>query len=207
MSQQFKDILLPLAVACGALEQVYAISYKGKFNENLFNDLLQTVFKMQVDSPYELYKADNLLSVSLKSLHNVFSFENEHSFTIIKNLFSLINLEIRLGSDKSALSRLAYKINLLSSKASTSPDAELSELAHDFADIYTSVISPLGPKIIILGKASFLNSTTNSSKIRALLLASVRSLAYWDQLGGSRFDFFFRRKKMLILSQEMINRF
>ena len=76
------------------------------------------------------------------------------------------------------------------------------ELTHtnvisNLANIYRERISPLGPRIIVKGEESVLANPDNASRIRALLLAGIRSALLWRQAGGNRWRLIFERKAML----------
>ena len=59
--------------------------------------------------------------------------------------------------------------------------------------LYKDTVSTLGPKIIVSGEQPFLSNEHNASKVRALLLAGIRSAVLWRQCGGSRWQFLFGR--------------
>ena len=65
------------------------------------------------------------------------------------------------------------------------------------ADIYASTISTLKPKIMIHGEPLHLQNPENANRIRALLLAGIRSAMLWRQCGGGRFQVIFGRKRLL----------
>jgi len=43
----------------------------------------------------------------------------------------------------------------------------------------------------------YLQQSTNAARIRALLLAGIRSARLWRQLGGHRWQLLFSRRKLL----------
>ncbi|MCB1743576.1 MAG: lysogenization regulator HflD [Gammaproteobacteria bacterium] len=65
-----------------------------------------------------------------------------------------------------------------------------------FADLYVTHISPLGQKILVRGEPAYLQPTPNSNLIRALLLAALRSVVLWRQLGGSRWQMMLNRRRI-----------
>lgn len=64
------------------------------------------------------------------------------------------------------------------------------------ADLYKNTISQLTPRIIVQGEQVHLENTANANKIRALLLAGIRSAWLWRQCGGSRLGFLLNRRKL-----------
>lgn len=65
-------------------------------------------------------------------------------------------------------------------------DAARLRLAHDFASIYTETLSTLPYRIQVQGRPEALRDTGVAARVRALLLAGVRSAVLWRQTGGSR---------------------
>ena len=69
--------------------------------------------------------------------------------------------------------------------------------------IYTETISKLNPRIMVSGEPGFLNNPDNANKIRTLLLSAIRSAVLWQQLGGSRWQLLFKRKKIVLTAREL----
>ena len=66
----------------------------------------------------------------------------------------------------------------------------------NLADTYHTTISTISPRIMVNGDQSFLSAPDTINKIRALLLAGIRSAMLWKQCGGSRWRFIFFRRKI-----------
>lgn len=67
----------------------------------------------------------------------------------------------------------------------------------NLAEIYQKTISTIQPRILIGGNQDYLTDRANADKIRALLLAAIRSAVLWRQCGGSRWKFLFGRGRLL----------
>jgi len=76
-------------------------------------------------------------------------------------------------------------------------------LAH-LADIYSRTISQLPPRIMVQGDPHFLQLPDNQNRIRALLLAGVRSAWLWRQVGGSRWKILFGRRELLLAARDYL---
>ena len=80
--------------------------------------------------------------------------------------------------------------------------AQLFVIAHDnvvsaFAALYQETLSTFKLRLQIHGEMQFLQNPRNAERIRALLLAGIRSATLWRQLGGNRWQLFFSRRKIL----------
>jgi high frequency lysogenization protein len=60
--------------------------------------------------------------------------------------------------------------------------------------LYKDTVSNLNPRIIVSGEQTHLGNENNASRIRALLLAGLRSAILWRQCGGTRLSILFNRK-------------
>ena len=62
------------------------------------------------------------------------------------------------------------------------------------AELYLEAVSPLKPRVYVQGEQRFLQQEEVSNKIRTMLLAGIRCVVLWEQLGGGRFEMLLRRK-------------
>ena len=70
--------------------------------------------------------------------------------------------------------------------------------------LYSDTISQLNPRIMVSGEPSVLNNSDNANRIRTLLLSSIRSAVLWQQLGGSRWQLLFKRKKIVSIANSLL---
>lgn len=67
----------------------------------------------------------------------------------------------------------------------------------NLAGTYQSTISTFRTRIQVNGEPHILKSEHNASKIRALLLAAMRSAMLWRQVGGHRWHLLFKRRAIV----------
>jgi len=63
--------------------------------------------------------------------------------------------------------------------------------------LYSRTISQLRPRVVVQGEASYLEDSQNADRVRALLLAGIRSAVLWRQCGGSRIKLLLRRGRLM----------
>jgi high frequency lysogenization protein len=85
----------------------------------------------------------------------------------------------------------------------------LDELADRLAELYTQTLSTLAPRIIVNGEQGYLSDPGIAAKVRAALFAGIRAAWLWRQLGGSRWQLLFSRRRIAaeaarILEEERI---
>ena len=66
-----------------------------------------------------------------------------------------------------------------------------------FGGLYQDTLSTFRQRIQVQGDMRHLQQSDNAAKIRALLLAGIRSARLWRQLGGHRWQMIFSRRKLL----------
>jgi len=76
----------------------------------------------------------------------------------------------------------------------------------NLGEIYKTTISTLQPRIMVNGEQEYLSRPDIANKIRACLLAGIRSAILWKQCGGTRWKFLFYRKKIQAELQKLLQR-
>jgi high frequency lysogenization protein len=110
-----------------------------------------------------------------------------------------------LERDTSSLQRepLRYALAMIGSRLDQiQQQVEHFGLTHEnvvasFGGLYQDTLSTFRQRIQVQGDMRHLQQTDNAAKIRALLLAGIRSARLWRQLGGHRWQMVFSRRKLL----------
>ncbi|MDO9269205.1 MAG: high frequency lysogenization protein HflD [Methylobacter sp.] len=76
----------------------------------------------------------------------------------------------------------------------------------NLGDIYHTTVSTLQPRIMVNGEQEYLSRPDIVNKIRACLLAGIRSAILWKQCGGARWKFLLYRKKIQAELQILLQR-
>src|SRR5690606_10474988 len=71
-----------------------------------------------------------------------------------------------------------------------------AEVVAGLGSLYADTVSTLRPRVMVQGNPHYLGQAGVVAEIRALLLAALRSAVLWRQMGGSLWDFLFRRRDM-----------
>ncbi|MDP2904311.1 MAG: high frequency lysogenization protein HflD [Methylovulum sp.] len=108
---------------------------------------------------------------------------------------SLVFLENQLSGRKDLLNII--QIGIAKAQAQSEHFGLLHEnVLANLGDIYSNTISMLQPRIMVNGESDFLSRPDTANKIRACLLAGIRSAMLWRQCGGKRWKFLLYRKKI-----------
>jgi high frequency lysogenization protein len=57
----------------------------------------------------------------------------------------------------------------------------------------------------VSGDSSVLSNPDNANKIRAILLAGIRSAVLWSQLGGNRWQILFKRRTFIEQARQLLD--
>ncbi|HEN47189.1 MAG TPA: lysogenization regulator HflD [Mizugakiibacter sp.] len=72
------------------------------------------------------------------------------------------------------------------------------------AGLYVETVSTLRPRVLVSGHPTYLNQPSVVERIRAALLATVRSSVLWHQLGGRQWRLLLYRRRACMLARGML---
>lgn len=201
------DKTIALAGIFQAAKLVRDLAKTGKVDENYLRVSIDSLFKINAKDAVDVYGGTENLALGLNELINIMSPVHENKTKcqdVAKYAFSIIHLERKLIKNKKMLDKIANGISRAAKQA------EIFSILHDnvlanIAGIYLDTISTFSFRINVTGDPFILNNSKNSNKIRAILLAGIRSAVLWRQLGGSRFNLVFSRKKILSSAKYLLN--
>jgi len=139
--------------------------------------------------------AENL-RIGLDTLVEQFSETDKRDVELTRYVISILALERKLGRNNAMLQHLSVGIDKARLQAEHFSPCHENVIAN-LADLYVNTISTLSPRIIVRGEHGHLANPLNASRVRALLLAAVRSAILWRQCGGSRWHLLFQRRSIV----------
>ncbi|KPH65007.1 lysogenization regulator [Pseudoalteromonas porphyrae] len=195
--------VMALAAMCQVAKQVQKIAQFGSSNDYELEKLFTSIVQTSPDSPSDVYQGTENLRDGYKSLLDQLSAGEKKDVEIVKYVGGLMQLERALSAKPSSLAELGKSIDDIKRRLdhfSVTDDTVVAALA----DIYSKVLSPLGHRIQVYGKPDLLKQQLIQHKIRALLLAGIRSAVLWRQMGGKRRHFFFSKKSIIAIAKNHI---
>lgn len=187
---------LALAGIYQAASLVKQIASTGMANSAHVDASLETLFRFDASSVEDVYGNVTGVTHGIKILCNSLRDKSNRDIDITRYALSLIMLEGKLTHNKKMLETLSNRLNDIESQFSFFSLNHENTLAK-LSQLYKDTISTLGPKIMVSGEQPHLSNNRNADKVRALLLAGIRSAVLWKQCGGSRWQFLFGRKPYL----------
>ncbi|WP_278382673.1 high frequency lysogenization protein HflD [Pseudoalteromonas distincta] len=195
--------VMALAAMCQVAKQVQKIAQYGSNNEHDLEILLSSIIQTSPESPEDVYQGTDNLRDGYKTLMAQLTAGAQKDVEIVKYVGGLMQLERALNANDKSLKELGKRIDDIHRRLDHFAITDESVVA-GLADIYSSVLSPLGHRIQVYGKPELLKQQLTQNKIRALLLAGVRSAVLWRQMGGKRRHFFFSKRKILAIAKSKI---
>ena len=206
--EKLRDKTLALAGIFQSAALVHQLASKGTLDLHDFSTCVSSTLELNPLSTQSVYgKVANLHT----GLHTLMQYLGEQPGqrdpNIARYVISLLHLQRKLRKRKGMLNTIAEGIQRAKKQS------EIFGLTHDnvianLAGIYTDTISEIPPKIMVSGDSSALSNPDNANKIRAILLAGIRSAVLWSQLGGSRWQILTKRRTFIeqarvLLDEEM----
>lgn len=193
MQHSKSDQTLALAGIYQAASLVKQIANTGSANEAQVEASIESLFRFDANTVEEVYGSVAGVSHGLRVLHRQLTDKRQRDIEITQYVISLMLLERKLARRPEMLDEIEKRLKDI--------EAQLDFFAlnhpNTFAklgQLYKDTISTIGPKIIVSGEQPYLSNETNASKVRALLLAGIRSAVLWQQCGGSRWQLLFGRR-------------
>ncbi|PKH32745.1 lysogenization regulator HflD [Shewanella sp. ALD9] len=187
-----------------AIGQVQYLARHGESDKDALAATLNTILVTEPESTVEVYQDKAILDNGYQLIQNQLGDGSNKDIETTRYLVGVLALERKLARSPNGLGMLAERINQVHRQLAHFAITDEQVLAN-FASIYSDIISELGPKLQISGNPDCLKQPQVQNKIRALLLAAMRSAVLWRQLGGKRRHLVFARKAIFDTAKQSQN--
>lgn len=190
--------LIALAGVFTAAALVDRLARTGQVPEAPVNCLLGSLLVRNPGSTLEVYGGDHLqLKEGFKALasaleRNPASLQREP----LRYALALLGLERQLAGREEMLAIIASRLEQIEQQVEHFGIGH-ENVAAACGGLYQDTLSTFRQRIQVHGDMRHLQQPDNAAKIRALLLAGIRSARLWHQLGGRRWQLLFSRGKLL----------
>lgn len=200
-----KEQTITLAAICQVAYWVQKISKTGQIDQDELTILLQSVMNTSPTSTLDVYGNDlSNLKIGLETLvKHLGNDSKDKDPELTRYVVSLLGLERRLSKKNKQMALLGERIEQCERQLSHY-EINSETLISSIASIYSDIISPLATPIQITGEPEVLKQPNNQHRIRALLLAGIRSAVLWRQVGGKRRNILFARSKLVECAQTLL---
>lgn len=176
---------------------VRQLAREGRVDQAQFACALHPVFVLDPESVETVYGDAECLGSALAVLRDQLGGGSaERDLEATRYAATLLHLERKLRRRDDVIATLREGLESASRQLDHFEPTHENVVAH-LADLYGRTISTLKPRIMVQGESHFLEKTATANRIRALLLAGIRSAVLWRQCGGTRLKLILGRGKLV----------
>ncbi len=186
---------IALAGIAQAAALVQQLAATGTADPAAMEASIASVLKIDSDNVIDVYGGLEGIKLGLKQLNEQMTGYKITNPEQARYSASLVFLENQLSGRKDLLKTIQIGITKAQSQSEYFGLLHENVLAN-LGEVYQSTISTLQPGIMVNGEQAYLSKPDVANKIRACLLAGIRSAILWKQCGGTRWKFLFFRKKI-----------
>ena len=200
----FESRTLALAGVFRAASLVNTLANEGTISEDDLRISVESIFETDPNDVIQVYGLIDNLSVGFETMLNQLEKDSQQrNMDIARYVVSTLFLERRLMKSPDMLETLSTGVELAARQSEHFSTTHENVIAN-IADLYSRTISQLGPRIMVNGEQSHLETTAISNKIRTVLLSGIRSAVLWRQLGGRRWHVIFNRGNYLKIAKSFL---
>lgn len=200
----FESRTLALAGVFRAASLVDTLANEGTISDDDLRISIESIFETKPNDATQVFGEIENLSIGFTTMLNQLSKDSRNrNIDIARYVVGILFLERRLIKNSKMLETLSTGVELATRQSEHFSITHENVIAN-LADLYSRTISELGPRIMVNGEQSHLETTAISNKIRTVLLGGIRSAVLWQQLGGRRWHIIFNRGKYLKSAQSFL---
>lgn len=198
-----RDRVLALAGIFQATSLVTQVAQQGMVDTAPYTASIRSILAIDAESVEAIYGGLAGLAQGLRVLGSELGRQAPARGTdVTRYVINLMHLERKLVRRPSLLQAIREGIEAAGSQAEHFSVTHTNVIAR-LADVYTRTVSTLGPRVMVRGEPVYLNNPDNANRIRALLLAGIRSAVLWRQRGGTRLNLLTSRRRIVATAQEL----
>lgn len=197
-------------VALGAIFeaaiQVDKLARTGQVSEGPVGCLLGSILERSPDDVMSIYGGSHHnIRQGIKALQAMLQRDTAAlQRDALRYSMNLLTLERQLSKRDDMLSVLGQRIEQAGSQVEHF-GVQHDNVAASLGSIYQDTLSTLKLRIQVHGDMRYLQQPDTANRIRALLLAGIRSARLWRQLDGHRWQLLISRKKLLDATGSVLN--
>lgn len=208
MSHSLTDRTLALAALFQAAQLVQHVARRGQAADDDIATSIGSLFHIDAPSTVAIFAEgggdEPVLTTGLRTLiERMGSGSTAEALEVTRYAIALLHLERKLARQPRMLETLRLGLERIRKQADYFSPTHANVIAA-LGELYQATISTLQPRIMVQGEPTYLADPGRASLIRALLLAGIRAAVLWRQLGGSRWQLFLGRRKILETAQLLL---
>ncbi|MBK8972990.1 MAG: high frequency lysogenization protein HflD [Hahellaceae bacterium] len=205
MAYSFEDQVMALAGVFQSVLIVDQIAKQGTVPETAYECSLQSLLRNDVQNVAEVYGGRHGLQLGLKLVCSILDKKQDRrQMDPVRYALTLLYLEGKLRRRHDLNEVIRQRLGQIEKQAAHF-DLLHPTVIKAFAGLYTDTLSTLPQRIQVTGEPRHLQVQENADRIRAVLLAGIRSAVLWHQTGGRRWKLIFYRKQTLEAARHLLS--
>ncbi len=210
MTRSFSDLVLALAGLFQSARLVQQLAREGRADNDAFQTSIESILRIDAPDVSGVYGGTAGLRVGLDLLRTKLAgHTSPPDVEMARYVVALMHLEGVLRRRPAMLETVRRGIDTAQEQmkffeSSAPAEGIHPKLIEKLAELYSQTISTLAPRIMVSGEHGHLNNPAIAARVRAALLAGIRSAVLWRQLGGRRWQLLFSRGKIARTAAELL---
>jgi high frequency lysogenization protein len=197
-----EERVLALAGLFQASALAHQLANEGRCDDLALDASLASVFRIDSPSVIGVYGNVSGIRLGLRTLIGQLD-ENSRDMSVTRMVVTVMRLERSLAHRKDLLDDLQQGI--VSTKRQVDHFGLSSpQVFSRLAGLYTNTISTLRPRVMVTGNPQWLQQPALVERVRASLLAAVRSAVLWRQIGGRQWQLLLNRRQCSMLARGLL---
>ena len=199
MNEERVLALAGLFQACVLAQQ---LANEGRCDEIAMEASVASVFRIDAPSVVGVFGNISNLRLGLRQLIGQLD-GNERDMAITRMVVTVMRLERSLSARPELLATLQQGIVAAQRQLEHFGQGS-SQVTGRLAELYASTLSTLKPRVMVSGNPQQLQQPAVVEKVRANLLAAVRSAVLWRQIGGRQWQLLLYRRRCSMLARGLL---
>ena len=191
--------LAGLFQACALAQQ---LANEGRCDEGAMEASVASVFRIDAPSVVGVYGNISNVRIGLRNLIAQLD-ESDRDMSVTRMVVTVMRLERSLTSRPELLEKLQQGI-VAAQRQVEHFGQESAQVTSRLAELYASTLSTLKPRVMVSGNPQLLQQSAVVEKVRANLLAAVRSAVLWRQVGGRQWQLLLYRRRCSMLARGLL---
>lgn len=210
MAGSFHDQVLALAGIFQSACLVQQLAREGHTDNAALRTSIQSILALDAPDVETIYGSAHGVRLGLELLNTKLTGKTKSAdIEMARYVIAMVQLENSLRRRPTMLDDIRQGIDTARAQMtffeSDAPaDGVHPLLMEKLAQLYSQTISMLTPRIMVSGEHGHLSNPAIAAKVRAALLAGIRSAVLWHQLGGRRWQLLFNRGKIARSAGELL---
>ncbi|MCW8808542.1 MAG: high frequency lysogenization protein HflD [Rhodanobacter sp.] len=199
MNEERVLALAGLYQACALAQQ---LANEGRCDEGVMEASVASVFRIDAPSVVGVYGEISNVRTGLRNLIAQLD-ESDRDMAVTRMAVTVMRLERSLSGRPELLEQLQQGIVAAQRQVvHFGPDSV--QVTSRLAELYASTLSTLRPRVMVSGNPQQLQQPAVVEKVRANLLAAVRSAVLWRQIGGRQWQLLLYRRQCSMLARGLL---